>query len=153
MMRRDVRIVAGCVSCGAFWVKGVTSGASCHAASSRLPSIVGDFDTRTAWRMGCSGQFAAWASGAMRKAMATKRLIMIVSDNVHGAAGAGQCRSSCPHRGVARASSLDHDAILHHERDVLGGVDVVEWVPWNSDDVRGLAGGERAQAVVARHVS
>src|SRR5215213_3156881 len=57
-MRMLVRIVGACPSSGSCCVKSVNSGAFCHAASERSPSIAGPAATRTARNVGRSGQFA-----------------------------------------------------------------------------------------------
>src|ERR1043165_3260464 len=61
-MRTLVFIVGGLPSSGSCWVKSVKTGALCHAASVRSPSMVGGTLTRTARRTGCSGQFAPRAA-------------------------------------------------------------------------------------------
>src|SRR6266568_862398 len=66
-MRTLVFIVGGLPSSGSCWVKSVNSGALCHAASERSPSMTGGALTRTACRTGCSGQFAACAAAAPSK--------------------------------------------------------------------------------------
>src|SRR5437762_7108040 len=74
-MRKLVRMVGGLVSSGSCCVKSVNSGACCQAASERSPSMTGGFDTRTACRTGCSGQFAPRATAAARSAATTRMLL------------------------------------------------------------------------------
>src|SRR6185436_20316625 len=77
-MRTLVFIVGGLPSSGSCWVKSVNSGALCQAASERSPSMAGGALTRTACRVGCSGQFAAYA--AVVRAARRRKIVPVRMD-------------------------------------------------------------------------